>query len=344
MFDNYVLVTGGLGFIGSHTVVSLMNNEYKVVIVDNLSNSFDKVFDNICSLLPDKKHDFFFENIDINNITELQKVFEKYTFEYVIHFAAYKNVEESIQQPLMYYGNNVGGFINILQCCQKYKCYKIVLSSSCTVYGNNESVPFVEKDIDHLDFRSLTNPYASSKYICEKIMKDLCVSDPTFNCIALRYFNPVGADKSGIIGENNKDTKPSNLMPIIVDVARDIKDKLYIFGRNFNTSDGTCVRDFIHVTDLADGHVKTLSYMKTLENGGYDIFNLGTGKGTSILQLVGTMCNVTRLPIPFKFCEPRLGDLPQAYADTTKSKQVLNFQTSKTIEDMCRDSFNYKKK
>jgi len=325
-----VLVTGGCGYIGSHTCVSLLNNNYDVVVVDNLSNSKEDVIDKIKSITG-KELTFYKE--DLCNYDKLNKIFEKEKPNAVIHFAGFKAVGESVKKPLMYYKNNLDSTITLLEIMNKHNCKKIAFSSSATVYGNPEKLPIKE------DFKtSTTNPYGTTKLMIENILKDLYTSDNNWSIVILRYFNPIGAHSSGLIGENPNGI-PNNLMPYIVKVANKELKELSIFGSDYNTHDGTGVRDYIHVCDLAIGHIKALDKLKS--SLGVNIYNLGTGKGYSVLDIVNTFKKVNNVDIPYKITNRREGDIDACFASCEKAKKELGFVAEKNIEEMCRDSYNY---
>ena len=326
-----VLVTGGCGYIGSHTVVELLNNNYEVIVIDNLSNSKRNVIDKVERITKKK---FKFYELDLCNKNELKKVFEIEKIDSIIHFAGYKAVGESVEQPLKYYDNNLISTINLLELMQEFKVFKIVFSSSATVYGNPKSLPIYE------DFPlRATNPYGTTKLMIENILKDLYKSDNRFDITILRYFNPIGADKSGLIGEDPNGI-PNNLMPYIVRVATGRFKELKIFGDDYDTIDGTGVRDYIHVCDLAYGHVLALKNEKI----GLKIYNLGTGKGTSVLELVNKFQEVNNIKIDYTIVERRDGDIDACYASNELAKKELGFEPKYTLEDMCLDSYNYVKK
>ena len=323
-----VLVTGGCGYIGSHTVVDLLNEGYEVVIVDNLSNSKKEVLDYIKKIT--NKEVTFYE-YDLCDKEKLESVFEKEKIDSVIHFAGLKAVGESVEKPLEYYENNLISTLNLLDCMRKYEVYKIVFSSSATVYGNPKSLPIYE------DFPlSTTNPYGSTKLMIEMILKDLYKADSRFDITILRYFNPIGAHKSGLLGEDPNGI-PNNLMPYIVKVATHELPVLSIFGDDYNTVDGTGVRDYIHVCDLSYGHVLSLKNKKT----GLKIYNLGTGKGTSVLELVSMFEKVNKVPVNKKIVGRREGDIDACYAANDLAKEELGFNPKYTLEDMCLDSYQF---
>ena len=325
-----VLVTGGCGYIGSHTVLELLKNDMEVIIVDNLINSKKDVIDKIKKIT---NKDVTFYEIDLCDKEKLKTVFEKEKFDSVIHFAGLKAVGESVEKPLMYYENNLISTINLLDLMKEYNVKKIVFSSSATVYGNPKSLPIKE------DFPlSTTNPYGTTKLMIETILKDLYNADNSFDITILRYFNPIGADKSGLLGEDPNGI-PNNLMPYIVRVAVGKLPILNIFGDDYNTVDGTGVRDYIHVCDLADGHVLALKNKKT----GLKIYNLGTGKGTSVLELVNTFEKVNGVKVNKQIVGRRDGDIDACFASNELAKKELGFNPKYTIEDMCLDSYNFVK-
>ena len=317
-----VLVTGGAGYIGSHTVVELLNENKEVIVVDNFSNSKPEMLDKIKKIT---NKDFKFYELDYSN----NKI------DSVIHFAGYKAVGESVEKPIEYYTNNVSGTLNLLDVMRKHNVKTIIFSSSATVYGDPEVVPLTEM----CKIGGTTNPYGSSKLFIEQILKDVYKSDNTWDVCILRYFNPIGSHESGIIGEEPQG-RPNNLMPYIVRVASGELEELSIFGNDYNTPDGTGVRDYIHVVDLAKGHIKALEKLEKEKSGIY-IYNLGTGKGYSVLDMVHAFEKTTGQKIKYKITERRAGDIATCYADATKAKEELNWVAEKTLEDMCRDSWNY---
>lgn len=322
-----VLITGGTGFIGSHTCVELLNNNYDIVVVDNYSNSKPDVIDKIKKITGKEFKNY---DIDICNKDELEKVFIENKIDAVIHFAGYKAVGESVAKPIIYYRNNIDSTLSVLELMQKYNVKNFVFSSSATVYGKPDKLPIFE------DFPlSTTNPYGTTKLMIERILKDLYKSDNSFNITILRYFNPIGAHSSGLIGENPNDI-PNNLMPYIVKVATGEFDKLKVFGNDYDTVDGTGVRDYIHVVDLAIGHIKALEHLN-----GLNIYNLGTGKGTSVLELVNTFSKINNVDVKYEIVDRRPGDIDACFADASKAFNEIGFKASKTIEDMCRDAYNF---
>ena len=327
-----VLVTGGTGFIGSHTCVELLDAGYEIVILDNLSNSKREVVDKIEAL--SKKSVTFYEG-DCCDSAILDTIFDNHKIDAVIHFAGYKAVGESVAKPLAYYQNNIMSILALCSAMKKDGCRRIVFSSSATVYGVSESFPIRED----FPLGPTTNPYGSTKLMIEQILKDLYISDNTWNVALLRYFNPIGAHESGEIGEDPSDI-PNNLMPYICKVANKELDYLRVFGNDYDTYDGTGVRDYIHVVDLAKGHVKAMTKILQ-EHIGVDAYNLGTGQGYSVLDVVNTFARVNHIEVPYKICERRPGDIAQYYADTQKAWQELGWKAEKNLEEMCKDSWRY---
>ena len=326
-----ILVTGGLGYIGSHTVVELLDNNYDVVIVDNLSNSKIETLDNL-KKITGKEIKFYEE--DICNKDALRKIFKENHIDSVIHFAGFKAVGESVEKPLKYYRNNIDSTLSLLEVMEENNCYNIIFSSSATVYGKPKSLPIYE------DFPlSTTNPYGTTKLFIEYILQDMYTSNNKWNITILRYFNPIGAHKSGLIGEDPKDI-PNNLMPYVVKVATGELRELSIFGDDYDTVDGTGVRDYIHVVDLAKGHVLSLKNKKE----GVKIYNLGTGKGTSVLELVNAFEKVNNIKVNKKIAPRRPGDIDACFADVNKAFNELGFKAEYNIDEMCRDAYNFVKK
>ncbi len=325
-----VLVTGGMGYIGSHTVVELLENNYEVVIVDNLVNSKIDVLDKI-EKITGKRPTFY--QYDLCNYQDLETIFKENKIDVVIHFAGLKAVGESCEKPLLYYQNNLISTMNLLDIMAKYNCKRLVFSSSATVYGKPKSLPIQE------DFPlSTTNPYGSTKLFIEYMLKDLYKADPTWSIAILRYFNPIGAHQSYLLGENPNGI-PNNLMPYIVKVATKELDHLNIFGNDYDTKDGTGVRDYIHVVDLAKGHIKAVE--KVLTTNKVDCYNLGTGVGYSVLEMVELFKKVNKIDVPYKIVERRSGDISSCYADPTYALKELGFKAEKTLEDMVRDSYQF---
>ena len=328
-----VLVTGGAGYIGSHTVVELLNNNMDVVVIDDFSNSKPEVLENIKKITG---KDFKFYEVNYLDREKLETVFaENLDIESVINFAGFKAVGESVKKPLEYYINNVSGALILLDTMKKYNVKKFVFSSSATVYGEKNPIPYVET----METGKATNPYGTTKLFIEQILEDLYKSDNSWNICILRYFNPIGAHESGLIGEEPQGI-PNNLMPYIVRVASGQLTELSVFGNDYDTPDGTGVRDYIHVVDLAKGHVKAIEKLNK-ESSGIYIYNLGTGKGYSVLDLVKTFEKVTGKKVPYKIVERRAGDLAMFYANSKKAQEELGWKAEKTLEDMCKDSWNY---
>lgn len=325
-----VLLTGGAGFIGSHTCVELLNANEEVVILDNFSNSKPDVLDKIRAITG---KNFRFYEVDLLDKDGVEKVFAENDIEAVIHFAGLKAVGESVQKPLEYYHNNITGTLILCDVMRKHNCKNIVFSSSATVYGSPKSVPIKE------DFPlSTTNPYGSTKLMLEQILSDVFVSDNDWCVTLLRYFNPIGAHKSGLLGENPNGI-PNNLMPYICQVADGRLEKLNVFGNDYPTHDGTGVRDYIHVVDLANGHLKALIHSR--KEKGVHIFNLGTGVGYSVLDIVKAFEKANNVKVPYVIAPRRAGDIAECYADATKALEVLGWKTQYDIEQMCKDSWNF---
>lgn len=328
-----ILVTGGCGFIGSHTVVELLNRDYEVVIVDNLYNSKKDVLDKIKTIT--NKDTVFYEE-DCCNAEAMRKIFSEHKIDAVIHFAGYKAVGESVAKPLMYYRNNIDSTLVLLEVMKEFGCHKIAFSSSATVYGDPKSLPVQE------DFPlSTTNPYGTTKLYNEGILRDVAFADKELGVVLLRYFNPIGAHESGLLGENPNDI-PNNLMPYVMKVASKELPHVNVFGNDYDTVDGTGVRDYIHVVDLAIGHIKAIEKIKN--ETGVLTYNLGTGKGTSVLELIQTTARVNGIEIPYVIAPRRPGDIAENYADPKKAKEELGWEASKSIEDMCKDAYHFVKK
>ena len=325
-----ILVTGGAGFIGSHTAVELLEKGEELIIIDNFSNSSPEALDKIKQI---SKKEFKFYEVDLLDEEKLEKVFQENEIEAVIHFAGLKAVGESVEKPVEYYHNNITGTLILLKLMKKYNCKKIVFSSSATVYGNPKELPIKE------NFPlSTTNPYGSTKLMLEQILQDVSVSDKDFRVAILRYFNPIGAHESGLIGEVPNGI-PNNIMPYIMKVANGEYNELTIFGNDYPTLDGTGVRDYIHVVDLAKGHLKALD--KIRKEQGVKIYNLGTGNGYSVLELVKTFEKVNGVKVNYKIGARRPGDIPACYADPSKAEKELGWKAEKGIEDMCRDGWRF---
>ena len=325
-----ILVTGGTGYIGSHTCVELLQEGYEVVVFDNLYNSKMDVVDKIQSITG-KSIQFY--KADMRDKESMRPVFEENTFDAVIHFAGLKAVGESVEKPLLYYKNNIGGTLNLCELMNQYNCKKIIFSSSATVYGAPETVPITE------DFPlSTTNPYGSTKLMQEGILSDLCVPDEDWSVILLRYFNPIGAHESGLLGESPNGI-PNNLMPYIMQVAVGKLPELGVFGDDYDTPDGTGVRDYIHVVDLAKGHVNAVE--KVTNTNGVNIYNLGTGNGYSVLDIVRAFEKANDITIPYSIKPRRAGDIAMCYADPKKAKEELGWEAQYDLKKMCEDSWRF---
>lgn len=325
-----VLVTGGCGYIGSHTIVELLNNGYNVISIDDFSNSKPNVLDKIKKITG---KDIKFYELNICDKEKLRQVFEQNQIDAVIHFAGYKAVGESVKKPLMYYRNNLDSTLTLLETMNEFNVKKIVFSSSATVYGDPEELPIKENAK-----LTTTNPYGATKLYIEGILKDLFASDNDYSIAILRYFNPVGAHPSGLLGEDPNGI-PNNLMPYIMKVANKELPELSIYGNDYDTIDGTGVRDYIHVVDLAQGHLKALEYID--KHKGVDCYNLGTGHGYSVLQMVETFTKVNKVMLPYKIVARRDGDIACCYADTEYAKKKLNWEAKYDLTDMVKSAYNY---
>ncbi|MCD8336558.1 MAG: UDP-glucose 4-epimerase GalE [Lachnospiraceae bacterium] len=326
-----VLVTGGAGYIGSHTCVELLNNGYEVVVMDNLYNSNEKAIERV-EQITGKKITFY--NADMLDREAVNAIFEKESIDSVIHFAGYKAVGESVRKPLEYYHNNITGTLTLCDVMRKHGVKKIIFSSSATVYGDPAFVPITED----CPKGQITNPYGQTKGMLEQILTDLYVSDPEWNVVLLRYFNPIGAHKAGVIGEDPKGI-PNNLVPYIAQVAVGKLEKLGVFGDDYDTPDGTGVRDYIHVVDLANGHVKAMK--KFDDEPAVRIYNLGTGKGYSVLQVLHAFQRACGKTLPYEIKPRRAGDIATCYADPTKAKEELGWEAQYGIDEMCADSWRW---
>ena len=327
-----ILVTGGAGYIGSHTCVELLNRDYEIVVLDNLSNSCEKSLDAVKKITG---KDFPFYKVDMLDIDAMEQAFIDHKFDGVIHFAGLKAVGESTQIPITYYHNNITGTLNLLMLMEKYDVNNIVFSSSATVYGTPKTVPIRE------DFpRSTTNPYGSTKLMIEDILTDVTKANPKLSVSLLRYFNPIGAHESGTMGEDPKGI-PNNLLPYITQVAVGKLKELSVFGNDYDTVDGTGVRDYIHVVDLACGHVKTVEHCT--DKPGVHIYNLGTGNGYSVLQIVEAFKKASGADVPYKIVDRRPGDIAECFADPAKAKAELGWEAQYGIERMCQDSWRWQK-
>lgn len=328
-----ILVTGGAGYIGSHTVVELQNAGYEVVVVDNLSNSSEISLRRV-SKITGKQVPFY--KVDIRDRDSLNKVMEEHRFDCCIHFAGLKAVGESVEKPFEYYDNNINGTLVLLDVLRNHNCKNIIFSSSATVYGNPKVIPITED----CPKGQCTNPYGHTKSMIEQILMDMQKADQEWNIVLLRYFNPIGAHLSGLIGENPNGI-PNNLMPYITQVAIGKREELNVFGNDYDTKDGTGVRDYIHVVDLALGHVKALGAIE--KKCGLEIYNLGTGKGYSVLDVVNNFEQANNLKIPYLIKPRRAGDIAVCYSDPSKAERELNWRAQYGIYEMCRDSWNWQK-
>jgi len=327
-----ILVTGGTGYIGSHTCVEFIEKGQEIIVLDNLANSKIEVLDHIETITGVRP---VFYEIDLLDREGLKKVFDAHDIDTVIHFAGLKAVGESVAKPIEYYRNNIVGTLNLIDEMRDHNCFKMVFSSSATVYGNPASVPIKE------DFPlSTTNPYGTTKLYIEQILKDLCVADKRFSVVLLRYFNPIGAHDSGLIGDDPNGI-PNNLMPYVTRVAKGILPQLNVFGNDYDTADGTGVRDYIHVLDLAAGHYAAL---KALEEPGVSIYNLGTGNGCSVLDIVNAFQRVNNIKIPYQIAPRRPGDIAECYADASKAEIELGWKATRGLDEMCASAWNFESK
>ncbi|XP_014219149.1 UDP-glucose 4-epimerase [Copidosoma floridanum] len=338
-----ILVTGGAGYIGSHTVLELLNADFQVVVIDNLSNAFrGKGHEKPeCILRVEKlaNKQVIFIDCDITNKKSLNDIFQKHKFFCVIHFAALKAVGESCTIPLEYYKVNVAGTLNLLEVMREYNLKRIIYSSSATVYGVPKKLPLTEE----METGNCTNPYGKTKFMVEEILKDLCSSDKAWSVISLRYFNPVGAHQSGQIGEDPNGI-PNNLMPFIAQVSVGKREFLSVYGKDYETPDGTGVRDYIHILDLASGHVKALIYQKTKNPLGFQAINLGSGNGYSVLEVINAFEKASSKKIPYKIVDRRSGDIASSYSDASLAQKLLDWVAVKNIDDMCADTWNWQQK
>jgi len=332
-----ILVTGGLGYIGSHVSVLLLQKGYRVVIVDNLDNSSISVLDGIKKIINLSP---VFEKLDVRNSDQMELLFSKHKdISGVIHFAAYKAVGESVEDPIKYYDNNVSGFITLLNFI-KGKNIPLIFSSSATVYGDADLKPIIE----NAPIKEAFSPYGKTKQICEEIIRDIAKSDSFFRSVILRYFNPIGAHSSGLIGEL-PNGEPQNLIPFITQTLIGRRKELMVFGNDYSTEDGTCIRDYIHVMDLAEAHIKSLEYILDSKNDkNFQIFNIGTGQGHSVLQVIDTFEKVTKKKIKYKITSRRQGDVAASYADCSKAKEILGWTSKFTLEDSLASSWNWETK
>lgn len=333
--DTCVLVTGGCGFIGSHTVVCLLERGYEVVIVDDLSNSSERVLDRIDAIVGDEAAGrLTFVRADVRDRDALDAVFDEFDVDAVIHFAGYKAVGESVQRPVEYYSNNIGSTLTLVDAMRDHGCKSIIFSSSATVYGDPDELPLTEESPK----KPATNPYGWTKWMVEEILRSLVAADPEWDVVLLRYFNPIGAHPSGLMGEDPKGI-PNNLLPYVAQVAVGRRDAVHVFGDDYDTPDGTGVRDYVHVMDLAAGHVAALAWMAG--RTGCEVFNLGTGNGTSVLEIIEAFSAACGRELPYVIEPRRAGDVASNYADCAKAKEMLGWQAQYGIADMCRDGWNW---
>lgn len=328
-----VLVTGGTGFIGSHTVVQLHESGYKPVIVDNLSNSDKSVLERLKTITG---ADFPFYPIDCNDSESMKQVFKDHKIEGVIHFAAYKAVGESVEKPVEYYQNNLGSLLTLLSLMKKFDCHQLIFSSSCTVYGQPDHLPVNEQTPK----KPAESPYGNTKQVCEEIIEDTAKTGEFLRAVALRYFNPIGAHASALIGELPIGT-PSNLVPFITQSAAGIRGPITVFGDDYDTPDGSCIRDYIHVVDLAEAHVDSLRYLEKHNEVTFDLFNIGTGKGNSVLEVINAFEKVNNFNLNYKIGPRRAGDVEQVFGDVRKSAELLNWKTKLNLEDALKDAWQW---
>ncbi|GAB4129712.1 MAG: UDP-glucose 4-epimerase GalE [Raineya sp.] len=330
-----ILVTGGLGFIGSHTVIALVEAGYEAIIIDNLANSEKFILERIEKILG--KAVPFYQG-DCCDASLLEEIIRKHQIRGIIHFAAYKAVGESVAKPLEYYENNLLSLINLLKIMQKYELSHFVFSSSCTVYGEAKELPVSEKS----PILPANSPYGNTKQIGEEIIRDVVASGANIKAIALRYFNPIGSHPSGLIGELPKGI-PNNLVPFITQTAAGLRKELQVFGNDYPTPDGTCIRDYIHVCDLAEAHVQALSYLQKQDKPCYDFINVGTGKGASVLEIIQTFEQVAGQQVPYIIAPRRAGDVVAIYADAEKAQKMLGWKAKRNINDALKDAWNWQK-
>jgi UDP-glucose 4-epimerase len=331
-----ILVTGGAGFIGSHTVVELINAGYEPIIIDNFNNSEKTVLKGLRKIL--KRPVKYYEK-DCNDVKALEQICKKENIEGIIHFAAYKAVGESVEKPLKYYENNIGSTLKVLEVMLKLGIKNLVFSSSCTVYGQPDEIPVTEET----PRKPAASPYGNTKTICEDILRDTITAGNPLKIIALRYFNPIGAHPSAHIGELPRGV-PSNLVPFITQTAIGIRQKLTVFGSDYNTSDGTNVRDFIHVVDLAKAHVSALKLLSNQKDNYYDVFNIGTGRGNTVLEIIKAFEKVNKVKLNYELGPRRAGDVEKIYGSVEKSEKVMGWKTEKTLEDSVKDAWRWEKK
>jgi len=324
-----IMVTGGTGYIGSHTAIELIQAGHEVEILDNLFNSKESVLDKIAEITGTRP---VFYNCDLLDYAKVLEIFQNGKYDVVLHFAGLKAVGESVEQPVRYYENNITGTVNLLKAMQETGVSKIIFSSSATVYGDASAILSEDSETGH----GITNPYGQTKFMIEQILRDICVANSTFSATVLRYFNPVGNHPSGLIGED-PNGRPNNLMPIVMKVATGEIPELSIFGNDYPTEDGTCKRDYIHVVDLAKGHLAALEHMRP----GFVPYNLGTGKATSVIEMVKAFEEAAGRPLPHKFAERRAGDLPELCANPAKAEKELGWKAELTVADAMKDTLKF---
>lgn len=328
-----ILLTGGAGYIGSHTAVELIQAGYEVLIADNFYNSRPEVIDAIEKITGKRPE---FEEMDVCDLVKVDTLFQKYKVAAVIHFAGYKAVGESVEKPLMYYRNDLDSLITVMEVMKKHEVNHLIFSSSATVYGVPETVPLVEGMPT-----GCTNPYGWTKYMSEQIIQDVCHAQPELSAVILRYFNPIGAHPSALIGEQPNGV-PNNLMPYITQVASGIRPHLNVFGNDYDTPDGTGVRDYIHVVDIAKGHIAAVEY--AMKNKGAEVINLGTGNGYSVLEMVKAFERVNKVAVPYEIAPRREGDVAECYADASKASQLLGWKAQYDLDTMCKDAWNWEQR
>jgi UDP-glucose 4-epimerase len=333
----HILVTGGAGYIGSHTVVELIKHDFVPVIIDDFSNSTEQVIDGLRQIT---RTDIIVRKIDVCDFAKTKSIFKEFSFDGIIHFAAFKAVGESIKEPLNYYKNNLVGLVNILNLAKEYEVKNIVFSSSCTVYGSPERSIIVSEETE---LQQASSPYGNTKRIGEQIISDLIKSGLDIKVLSLRYFNPVGAHSSALIGELPRG-KPNNLMPLITQSGSGKIGKIIVHGNDYNTLDGTCIRDYVHVVDVANAHVKGLSWLMNQDNSLEEYINIGTGKGTSVLEIIHIFERISNTKLNWSFGPRREGDIVEIYADTSKAMEVLAWKSHKTVEDAVSDAWNWELK
>lgn len=335
--SNYILVTGGAGYIGSHTVVELIDNGFIPVILDDFSNSTNKVIDGLREIT---KTDIIVREVDVCDLSKTKSIFEEFEFVGIIHFAAFKAVGESVNEPLNYYRNNLLGLINVLDLAKEFSVNNIVFSSSCTVYGNPKGSKVVTEESELQDASS---PYGMTKQIGERIISDLIKSGVNVKVLNLRYFNPVGAHSSSLIGELPMG-KPNNLLPVVTQSGIGKLGEIVVYGNDYDTIDGTCVRDYVHVVDVANAHVKGLSWLMKQDKSLEEHINIGTGKGTSVLEIIHTFERISNEKLNWRFGERRKGDVEEIYADASRAKNILGWQSNKSVEDAVSDAWSWELK